>query len=85
MAMPFTVSTACVRPISHTNRLSNRMRNTSASASPICRARLACGCGIRETMTDRKITLSMPSTISSAVRVNNAAQASGLVHNSIMS
>ena len=41
-------------------------------------------CGMRETMTDRKMTLSMPRTISSAVRVNNAAQASGLVHNSIM-
>ncbi len=73
-----------VRPISHTSRLSSRIRNTSASASPICRARLACAGGIRETMTERKMTLSMPSTISSAVRVNNAAQASGVVHNSIM-
>ncbi len=82
--MPFTVKTACVRPISHTSRLSSRMRNTSASASPICRARFACACGMRETMTDRKMTLSMPRTISSAVRVNNAAHASGLVNSSIM-
>jgi len=28
-----------VSPISHTNTLSSRMRNTSASNSPICRAR----------------------------------------------
>ncbi len=40
--------------------------------------------GCRETMTDRKMTLSMPSTISSAVRVNSAAQASGLVSRPIM-
>ena len=60
------------------------MRNTSASASPICRARFACRSGMRETMTDRKMTLSMPSTISSAVRVSSAAHASGLVSNSIM-
>ena len=60
------------------------MRNTSASARPICRARFACRGGIRETITDRKMTLSMPSTISSAVSVNSAAHASGLVHNSIM-
>ena len=82
--MPCTVRTACVSPISHTSRLSSRIRNTSASASPICRARFACACGMRETMTDRKMTLSMPRTISSAVSVNSAAQASGLVHNSIM-
>ncbi len=60
------------------------MRNTSASASPICRARLAWAFGMRETMTERKMTLSMPSTISSAVSVNSAAQASGLVSSSIM-
>ena len=60
------------------------MRNTSASARPICRARFACGSGIRETMTDRKMTLSMPSTISSAVNVSSAAHASGLVRSSIM-
>ena len=46
--------------------------------------RVACGSGIRETTTDRKITLSMPSTISSAVNVSSAAQASGLVSSSIM-
>ena len=44
--MPCIVKTACVRPISHTSRLSSSIRNTSASASPICRARFACACGI---------------------------------------
>jgi hypothetical protein len=39
---------------------------------------------MRETMTDRKMTLSMPSTISSAVNVSSAAQASALVSKSIM-
>ncbi len=82
--MPFNVSTACVRPISHTNRLSSKTRNNNANARPIWRACLACGGGIRETMTDRKMTLSMPSTISSAVNVDNAAHASGLVNSSIM-
>ena len=83
-ATPFTVSTGSVSPISHTSRLSSRIRNTSASARPICRACFACFGGIRDTITDRKITLSMPSTISSAVKVSSAAQASGLVRRSIM-
>ena len=83
-AKPLTVNTAWVKPINHTSRQSNRMRNTSASASPICRARLACGCGMRATTTDRKMTLSMPSTISNAVKVNNAAHASGLVRSAVM-
>ncbi len=76
--------TGSVRPISHTSTLSSMMRNTSASASPICRARFACGSGMRETITEMKMTLSMPSTISSAVNVSSATQASGLVNNSIM-
>ena len=74
-----TVMTGSVRPISQTSRLSSRMRNTSASSRPIWRARFACAGGMRDTITDRKMTLSMPSTISSAVNVNSAAQASGLV------
>ncbi len=80
----FTVMTGSVRPISHTSTLSRTMRNTSASSRPIWRARLACSGGMRETITEMKMTLSMPSTISSAVNVNSAAQASGLVSNSIM-
>ena len=76
--------TGSVRPISHTSRLSRMMRNTSASSRPIWRARFACSLGMRETITEMKMTLSMPSTISSAVNVNSATQASGLVSNSIM-
>ena len=82
--MLFMVRTGSVSPISQTSRLSRMMRNTSASSSPIWRARLACAGGIRETITDRKMTLSIPSTISSAVSVSSAAQASALVSNSIM-
>ena len=82
--MPLTTKRSRVSPISHTRKVSSRMRKTSASESPIRRARLACGSGIRATITDRKMTLSMPSTISSAVRVSNAAQASALVRRWIM-
>jgi len=39
---------------------------------------------MRDTITEMKMTLSMPSTISSAVNVSSATQASGLVNNSIM-
>src|ERR1700737_1627300 len=66
--MPLTVMTSWVRPISQTNMLSSRMRKTSASASPICRARLACTGGIRETMTDRKKTLWCPARFRAASR-----------------
>ncbi len=77
--MPLTTKTSRVMPISQTRKVSSRMRNTNASESPIRRAWLACGSGIRDTITDRKMTLSMPSTISSAVSVSSAAQASALV------
>ena len=82
--MSKAVNTGWVSPISHTSTLSSTMRNTSASARPIWRARVACGSGIRDTSTERKITLSMPRTISSAVSVSSAAHASGLVKSSIM-
>src|SRR3954469_10077143 len=55
------------------------MRNISASESPIRRGRLAwCGAQ-RDTSTEMKTILSMPSTISSAVNVTSAAQAFGSV------
>ena len=45
----------------------------------------ACAAGIRETITDSEDdVVDAVSTISSAVRVSNAAQASALVNNSIM-
>src|SRR3954467_8129443 len=58
------------------------MRNTSASANPICRARFA-SCGSqRETSTEMNTMLSTPSTTSSAVSVASAAQAWGSVRRS---
>ena len=55
------------------------MRKTKASERPICRARLA-SCGEqRDTSTEMKTMLSMPSTISSTVKVTSAAQALGSV------
>ena len=54
------------------------MRNTSASARPIWRARCACSGEQRDTRTEMKTTLSMPSTISSTVKVTSAAQALGI-------
>src|SRR5690349_10460215 len=58
------------------------MRKTSASASPICRARLA-SCGSqRETSTEMNTILSTPRTTSSAVSVASAAQAWGSVSSS---
>src|ERR1044072_215122 len=58
------------------------MRNTNASSRPICRARLA-SCGEqRETRTEMNTMLSMPRTISSAVKVTSAAQALGSVKSS---
>src|SRR5579871_2855931 len=83
-ANPLMVNSASVRPISQTSALSSTIRKRSASASPICRARFACCGGIRDTITDRKMTLSIPSTISSAVKVRSAAQDSGLVNSAIM-
>jgi phosphatidylglycerophosphate synthase len=81
---PRTTRTGSVSPISQTSMLSSAMRNTSASSRPIWRARLACAGGMRETITEMKMTLSMPSTISSAVNVSSATHASGLASNSIM-
>src|SRR6476469_7580827 len=57
-------------------------RNTSASESPIWRARLASRGEQRDTSTEMNTMLSMPSTISSAVRVTSAAQALGSVRRS---
>ena len=51
---------------------------------PIFRARDAERLGMRDTITDRKMTLSMPSTISSAVNVSSVAEGFGAVSSSIM-
>src|SRR3954468_9884184 len=58
------------------------MRKISASESPIWRARFASRGEQRDTSTEMNTTLSMPSTISSAVGVTSAAQALGSVRSS---
>src|SRR4051812_36526399 len=60
------------------------MRKRSASERPIWRARRP-SCGEqRDTSTEMKTILSIPSTISSAVSVTSAAQAFGSVRSSSM-
>ena len=65
-----------VRPNSMT------MRKISARPRPIWRARLAIFGSQRDTRMEMKTMLSMPSTISSTVRVTRAAQAWGSDSNS---
>ena len=54
------------------------MRKMKASERPICRARCACSGEQRDTSIEMNTTLSMPSTISSTVKVASAAQALGI-------
>ena len=56
---------------------SRPIRITRASASPIRRALACWATGSRPETIERKMTLSMPSTISSAVSVSRLAQAFG--------
>jgi ABC-type multidrug transport system fused ATPase/permease subunit len=80
---PQNVNSGSVRRASQTSVNSSPMRMTMAPARPSSRA-LRCWClGSLETMIDRKMMLSMPSTISSAVSVSSAAQISGLVSQSM--
>ena len=58
-------------------RTASRCGRSSASDRPIWRARRACSGEQRDTRIEMKTTLSMPSTISSAVSVTSAAQACG--------
>src|SRR4051794_11631863 len=79
---PTTLNTGYVSCISQVRPSSRMMRNTSASDSPIWRARLASRGEQRDTSTEMNTMLSMPSTISSAVKVTSAAQAFGSVKSS---
>ena len=54
---------------------SSRMRVSMAPASPTVRARGRCAFGRRPDRIEMKMMLSMPSTISSAVRVASAIHA----------
>ena len=76
------MKTGTVRPMIQVMAKSSMTRKTSASRSPICRARVAAGSGSFPTMIEMKMMLSMPSTISITERVTKAAQASGLVSSS---
>src|ERR1044072_818913 len=59
-------------------------RNTSASESPMRRAISRRSAGSRDTRSEMKTTLSMPSTISIALKAMKLAHASGLVSQSSM-
>ena len=59
-------------------------RKISASDSPMRRAMSRCFGGMRATMTEMKTTLSMPSTISIALKAMKLAQTSGSVRSSSM-
>ena len=77
-AKPRTVTTGSVRPMSQVSENSSATRPRRARARPIWRA-ARCWClGSRPETIERKIRLSMPSTISSAVRVRrNSPRSSG--------
>ncbi|MNP47431.1 hypothetical protein D3C76_1414830 [compost metagenome] len=78
-----TWNRSAVRRITQVIDSSRRMRVTIASASPKNRVR-GCMClGMRPTRMEIMMMLSMPRTISRAVRVKNAIQISGLVSHSI--
>ena len=67
--------------ITHVMEKSSAMRMTMASASPRKRARGCWSFGSLSTRMLMKTMLSMPSTISSTLRVSRAIQASGwLIH-----
>src|SRR5262245_52391195 len=82
--IPKTVSSGAVSFIIQVKVNNRMMRNTNASASPIWRARLACAAGSRATMTEMKMTLSMPRTISSTLSATRAAHALGSSSRSII-
>src|SRR4051812_20424892 len=75
--VPNSVTTGSLRRISQVRLASSAIRNTKASDSPIWRARKASLGSQREVSTEMKTRLSMPSTISSTVKVTSAAQAFG--------
>ena len=59
-------------------------RNTSASDRPMRRAISRCSGAMRDTITEMNTTLSMPSTISIALKAMKLAQACGSVSQSNM-
>src|SRR5215467_5474489 len=84
MSNPNRLNSGPVRPINQVRPKSIMMRNTKASDSPIWRALRAPLGSQREVRTEMKTRLSMPSTISSTVRVASASQAFGSSSSSII-
>ncbi|CNK31920.1 Uncharacterised protein [Mycobacterium tuberculosis] len=83
MPWPKTTNRLAVSCITQVIDSNNRMRVTMASARPKIRVR-ACIClGMRLTRIEIMMMLSMPRTISRAVRVKKAIQISGLVSHSM--
>src|SRR5690606_29706874 len=83
MPSPKTWNRSAVRRITQVIDSNSRMRVPMASARPKKRALGCCSTGKRLTRMEMKMMLSMPRTISRAVRVRNATQISGLLSHSI--
>ncbi len=79
MPWPSSVNRSWVRPASHARVNSSTMRETQATAMPILRARSRTATGSRLTAIEMKTRLSMPSTISIALRVSRVIQTSGSI------
>jgi hypothetical protein len=79
------VNQASFRPMTQAMENNRARRVNMASASPTRRPNSRCCSGRRDTRIEIKMMLSMPSTISSAVKVASAIQASGLaIHSNIL-
>ena len=83
MAFASTVNKGAVKPMIHVNRNNKPMRMNMARNKPILRACSRCAAGNLSTRMEMKMTLSMPSTSSSAVSVAKAIQAAGEERSSI--
>ena len=84
MAWSNTVTRGAVRPMIHTRENRSAMRVPIARSSPKRRARLRCSSGRRPASTEMNTMLSMPRTISSAVKVRNAIQIWGSSNHSMI-
>ncbi len=80
---PSTVNKSLVRRITQAMDSSSRIRVPMASARPKKRAFGCCSLGRRLTRIEMKMMLSMPRTISRAVRVRKATHISGLLSHSM--
>lgn len=84
MPWPNTSNKSSVSRMIQVMESSNRMRVTIANANPKKRVRACMWGGIRPTRIAIMMMLSMPRTISRAVKVKNAIQISGLISHSML-